>query len=64
MEQRRPFLQNCEQFGLGLDFDQRLPAMLGTVTIDEVAAAAAEILHPERAAIAIAGPPPTDGAQP
>lgn len=58
------FLQNCEQFGLGLDFDQRLPAMLDTVTIDEVAAAAAEILHPERAAIAIAGPPPADGAQP
>jgi zinc protease len=58
------FLQNCERFGLGLDFDQRLPAILEAVAIDDVASAAAEILHPEHAAIAIAGPPPAEGAQP
>ena len=58
------FLQNCEQFGLGLDFDRRLPAILETVTIDDVAAAAAEVLHPEHAAIAIAGPPTSEVAQP
>jgi zinc protease len=57
------FLQSCEQFGLGLDFDQRLPAILAAVTIDDVAAAAVEMLHPEHAAIAIAGPP-LEGAQP
>jgi zinc protease len=51
------FLQNAEIFGLGLDYDQQLPARLGAVTIDEVTAAAAEILRPERAAVAIAGPP-------
>jgi zinc protease len=51
------FLQMCEEFGLGLDFDQRLPALLRAVTLDEVRAAAAEILDPARAAIAIAGPP-------
>jgi zinc protease len=51
------FLQTCEQFGLGLDFDQRLPALLQAVTIDEVRSAAAEVLVPEHAAVAIAGPP-------
>ena len=50
------FLQTSEQFGLGLDYDQRLPALLQAVTIDEVRAAAAEVLVPERAAVAVAGP--------
>ncbi len=51
------FLQSEEQFGLGLDYDRRLPMHLAAVTLDEVAAAAAELLDPERAAIAVAGPP-------
>lgn len=51
------FLQTSERFGLGLDYDQRLPALLRAVTIDEVRAAAAEVLVPERAAVAVAGPP-------
>ncbi len=50
------FLQNSEQFGLGLDYDQQLPQRIKAVTLDEVRAAAAEVLHPERAAVAIAGP--------
>ena len=50
------FLQTSEQFGLGLDYDQRLPALLERVTIEEVAAAAAETLVPERAALSLAGP--------
>ena len=58
------FLQNCEQFGLGLDFDRRLPGILEAVTIDDVAAAAAEVLNPEHAAIAIAGPPTSEVTQP
>lgn len=51
------FLQTAEQFGLGLDYDQQLPAYLRAVTMDEVKAAAADVLRPERAAVAIAGPP-------
>jgi zinc protease len=50
------FLQTSEQFGLGLDFDRRLPEHLNAVTIGQVRAAAAEILDPGRAAIAVAGP--------
>jgi zinc protease len=55
------FLQTVEQFDLGLDYDRRLPEHLRAVTMDEVRAAAAEQLHPERAAVAIAGPS-SDGA--
>jgi zinc protease len=54
------FLQSEEQFGLGLDYDRLLPRHLGAVTIEEVRAAAAELLHPSRAAVAIAGPPQDD----
>jgi zinc protease len=52
------FLQDVEQFGLGLDYDRRLADHLRDVKLDEVAAAAAELLVPARAAIAIAGPAP------
>jgi zinc protease len=55
------FLQGCEQFSLGLDYDRRLPDLLHSVTISEVASAAAEVLRPERAAVAVAGPPLADG---
>jgi zinc protease len=50
------FLQACEQFGLGLDYDRRLPALLEAVTLDEIRSAASEVLDPERAAVAVAGP--------
>jgi zinc protease len=50
------FLQICEQFGLGLDYDKRLPSLLKEVTLDDIRTAAAEVLHPERAAVSIAGP--------
>jgi zinc protease len=56
------FLQQCEQFGLGLDFDRRLPDLLRRVTIDEVRSAAAEVLSPEHAAVAVAGPGAANGA--
>ncbi|MEX2272053.1 MAG: pitrilysin family protein [Vicinamibacterales bacterium] len=49
------FLISLEQFGLGDDFDQRLPALLSSVTVDE-ASAAASALDPARAVVAIAGP--------
>lgn len=49
------FLQTAEFFGLGLDHDRRLAEHIAAVTIDEVRAAAADVLHPERAAVAVAG---------
>jgi zinc protease len=51
------FLQTAEEFDLGLDFDQRLPGILAAVTLEEVRDAAAEVLRPATAAVAIAGPP-------
>jgi zinc protease len=50
------FLQHAEEFGLGLDFDRRLPALLRRVTLEEVREAARQLLDPCRAAIAVAGP--------
>jgi zinc protease len=50
------FLQTSEQFGLGLDYDHRLPRLLEQVTVDQVRDAARELLDVERAAVAIAGP--------
>ena len=54
------FLLTAEFFGLGLDYDVRLPGLLQAVTRDEVHAAARETLDPARAAVAVAGP--YDGA--
>jgi zinc protease len=50
------FLQTAEFFGLGLDHDVRLPALLDAVTLDDVNAAARQALDVDRAAVAIAGP--------
>jgi zinc protease len=50
------FLQTEEVFGLGLDYDARLPDLLTAVTLDEVNAAARRILDPDRATMVIAGP--------
>jgi zinc protease len=50
------FLQTVEFFGLGLDYDVRVPAMLAQVTRDDVHEAARRVLDPARATIAIAGP--------
>jgi zinc protease len=50
------FLQTEEVFGLGLDYDARLPDLLTAVTLDEVNAAARRVLDPDRATVVIAGP--------
>jgi zinc protease len=50
------FLQTAEFFGLGLDYDRKLPALLRAVTSEDVRSAAASVLHPDRACVAIAGP--------
>ena len=51
------FLHTADFFGLGLDFDQRLPALLDAVTLDQVQEVARTFLAPDRAAIVVAGPP-------
>ncbi len=50
------FLQTVEFFGLGLDYDVRMPALLGAVTRDEVHAAARQALVPACATVVVAGP--------
>ena len=50
------FLQNAELFGLGLDYDLRLPELLGGVTLDAVQRVAHRWLDPATATVVIAGP--------
>jgi zinc protease len=50
------YLQTAEFFSLGLDFDVRIPDLLGAVTLDEANAAARKFLAVDRATIVIAGP--------
>lgn len=50
------FVMSAEIFGLGLDYDERLPGLIASVTDDEVQAAARRLLDPSTAAIAVAGP--------
>ncbi len=40
------FLLNVETFGLGLDYDERLPALIGAVTKESADAAARRLLNP------------------
>jgi len=50
------FLQNAELYGLGLDYDLRLPDLLRGVTLDEANSVARRFLDPEKATVVIAGP--------
>jgi len=50
------FLQTAELFGLGLDYDRRLPSLLGDVTREQVHEAARATLDPSRATVIVAGP--------
>ena len=50
------FLQTAEFFGLGPDHDLRLPALLDSVTLDQVNAAASRTLDVSRASVVVAGP--------
>ena len=60
------FLLNAEIFGLGLDYDVRLPGLIQTVTLDDANKAARRLLDPSRATIAVAGPwtPPANLTNP
>lgn len=50
------FLLSAELFGLGLDYDSRLPGLIAAVTDDEVQAVARRLMDPPTATIAVAGP--------
>jgi zinc protease len=50
------FLQTVEFFGLSLDHDVRLPALLDAVTLEDVNAAARRTLDSRKAAVVVAGP--------
>jgi zinc protease len=50
------FLATAERYELGLDYDRRLPGLLRAVTMDEVRAAVEEVLDPDVATVATAGP--------
>jgi zinc protease len=50
------FLQTAEFFGLGMDHDIRLPALLDAVTLDDIKRAANRTLHTTRALVVVAGP--------
>jgi zinc protease len=50
------FLQTVEYFGLGLDYDLRLPEIVDGVTLEAVHEAARNVLASSRACVVIAGP--------
>ena len=50
------YLQTAEFFGLGLDYDARMPALLRAVTREQVHEAARRALDPDKAAVVVAGP--------
>ena len=50
------FLQTAEFFGLGLDYDVRMPDLLRAVTLEQTHAAARRLLDANRATIVVAGP--------
>ncbi len=50
------FLLTTDFFGLGLDYDVRLPGLIQSVTRDAAVDAARRLLDPARATIAVAGP--------
>jgi len=49
-------LVSCELFGLGLDYPQRAKSFYEPITPEQVLEVAQSVLHPDRVAIAIAGP--------
>lgn len=57
------FLRSAEFFGLGMDYLRDFRTLYGNVTRDQVAAAARELLKPDRAVTITAGPeiPETNG---
>lgn len=50
------FLQNAGLYGLGLDYDVRLPGLLQSVRLEDANAVARRLLDPAKATVVIAGP--------
>ena len=50
------YLQTMELFGLGLDYDVRVPDLLRAVSLDDVHQAARRAIDPARATVVVAGP--------
>ena len=50
------FLQSAALYGLGLDYDLRLPGLLEAVTLEDANEVARRFLDPGRATVVIAGP--------
>ena len=50
------FLLTVDTFNLGMDYDERLPGLIGAITKESAEAAAKKLLDPSRATIAVAGP--------
>lgn len=50
------YLQTVEFFGLGLDYDVRLPDLLRSVTHEQVHQAARQAIDPDHATVVVAGP--------
>jgi zinc protease len=50
------YLQTVELFGLGLDYDVRMPDLLRSVTHEQVHDAARRAIDPDRATVVVAGP--------
>jgi len=50
------YLQTAEFFGLGLDYDIRMPDLLRAVTREQIHEAARRAINPDRAVVVVAGP--------
>ena len=50
------YLQTVELFGLGLDYDVRMPDLLRSVTQEQVHEVARRAIDPDRATVVVAGP--------
>jgi len=50
-------LMNIEIFNLGLDYYQRFPSLIHAITAEQILETARHYLHPDRMALAVAGPP-------
>ena len=50
------FLHTVEFFGLGPDYDRRVPGLFDAVTLDQVHAATQRVLEADRASVVVAGP--------
>ena len=54
---------NAERHKLGIDFYQKYPALVASVTRDQILHVAQRFIDPDNLAIASAGPPVTDAGQ-